>query len=133
MWIFVVFWQEEEETELAVICLQKLLRGRAIQNMVFCVSLFMSVQNDGGNGWKCVCNLSSTAPIKGNEASAAYPPICYLESFKAEVFVLQPKFLTGPSRFLHMSVSVSLFLPSPTLSCLIRRFIAELLKWQILD
>ncbi|XP_008947524.1 PREDICTED: protein MAATS1, partial [Merops nubicus] len=26
---------EEEETELAVICLQKLLRGRAIQNMVF--------------------------------------------------------------------------------------------------
>lgn len=43
MWIFVVFWQEEEETELAVICLQQLLRGRAIQNMVFCVSLFMSL------------------------------------------------------------------------------------------
>lgn len=41
MGIFVVFWQEEEETELAVICLQQLLRGRAIQNMVFCVSLFM--------------------------------------------------------------------------------------------
>ncbi|KGL89084.1 Protein MAATS1, partial [Charadrius vociferus] len=34
---------EEEETELAVICLQQLLRGRAIQNMVFCVSLFISL------------------------------------------------------------------------------------------
>lgn len=36
-----MFWQEEEEIDLAVICLQKLLRGRALQNMVFC--LFMSV------------------------------------------------------------------------------------------
>lgn len=43
MWLFVLFWQEEEEIELAVICLQKLLRGRAIQNLVFCVSLLMSV------------------------------------------------------------------------------------------
>lgn len=43
MWIFVLFYQEEEERELAVICLQKLLRGRAIQNKVFCVSWFMSL------------------------------------------------------------------------------------------
>lgn len=30
----VVFWQIEEERELAVITLQKLIRGRAVQNMV---------------------------------------------------------------------------------------------------
>uniref|UniRef100_A0A8C9UDP0 Cilia- and flagella-associated protein 91 n=1 Tax=Serinus canaria TaxID=9135 RepID=A0A8C9UDP0_SERCA len=35
VWIFVMFWQEEEEIDLAVICLQKLLRGRALQNMIF--------------------------------------------------------------------------------------------------
>uniref|UniRef100_A0A8C3P1R9 Cilia- and flagella-associated protein 91 n=1 Tax=Cyanoderma ruficeps TaxID=181631 RepID=A0A8C3P1R9_9PASS len=35
VWIFVMFWQEEEEIDLAVICLQKLLRGRALQNMMF--------------------------------------------------------------------------------------------------
>ncbi|XP_009878248.1 PREDICTED: protein MAATS1 [Charadrius vociferus] len=44
---------EEEETELAVICLQQLLRGRAIQNMVFCVDLIQelhtthALQEDG--------------------------------------------------------------------------------------
>lgn len=57
--------------------------------------VYVSLQNDGGNDWKCVCDLSSTALIKGNEASAAYPPVCYLVSFKAEVFAFQPKFLLG--------------------------------------
>jgi len=100
--MFVVFRQEEEETELAVICLQKLLRGRAVQNMVFCVSLGLSSE------W-------------------------WWEGLKACLQSFQPKFLTGTSRFLHMSLSVSLFLPFPTLSYLISCFIAELLKWQILD
>lgn len=44
-----MFWQEEEEIDLAVMCLQKLLRGRALQNMVFCLFVYVSLQNDGGN------------------------------------------------------------------------------------
>lgn len=46
-----MLWQEEEEIDLAVICLQKLLRGRALQNMVFCLFVYVSPQNDCGNDW----------------------------------------------------------------------------------
>lgn len=100
---------------------------------ILCLFVYVSLQSDGGNAGKHVCSLSSTALIKGNEASAAYPPVCFLESLKAEVFALQPTFLTGTSTFLLMSVSVSQFLPFCTLSSLIRCFITELFKWQILD
>lgn len=65
-----MFWQEEEEIDLAVICLQKLLRGRALQNMVFCLFVFVSLQNDGGNDWlqRVLARFFSTALIRGSEA-----------------------------------------------------------------
>lgn len=63
-----MLWQEEEEIDLAVICLQKLLRGRALQNMVFCLFVYvlrMIVGMTGCEGW---LQFSPTALIRGSEA-----------------------------------------------------------------
>lgn len=55
---------------------------------ILCLFVDVCLQNGGGNDWRCVCSRYSPELIKGNEAYAAYPPICPLKSFKAEIVAL---------------------------------------------